>query len=238
MKSPYPPIVFFDLEGTLLQKRFDLDKGLVAPSAWQVLAHALGEECLREEEETQRQWNEGKYPGYVEWMRDTIRIHQKYGLTRQTFEAVMNSVQMHAGVPETVEELRRYGVTTAIISGAFKALGDRVQRELKIDHSFCACEYFFDDATGAIDHFNLLPSDVEGKVDFMKLIVKEHGAAAAHCAFVGDGKNDVALAQAVGVSIAFNAQPELQRVCTHLINQERGQEDFSEVLRILRGVGP
>jgi len=222
-----------DLEGTLLKKEYRLDTGKVAPSAWTVLARKLGNNAYVEEEETKEKWLRGEYAGYIEWMRDTIRIHQKYNLTQAFFYAVMNSVELMPGVFNAVAEFRQNGAITAIITGGFKALADRVQRQLKIDHAFSGCEYFFD-PNGYIQHFNLLPADEEGKVDFMQLIAKEHGVERKDCVFVGDGKNDVHLAKAVGVSIAFNAQPELKNVASISIDQELGHEDFYEVARVIR----
>src|SRR5688572_15311847 len=143
MTSKYPPIVFFDLEGTLLKKHYALDNGKVAPSAWTLLAEHLGKDCLREEEATKDRWLSGQYAGYVEWMRDTIRIHRDYRLTRDVFEQVMRSVDLMPGAERVFDELRANGVVTAIVSGGFKALGDRAQRILRVDHAICACEYFF-----------------------------------------------------------------------------------------------
>jgi len=51
--------------------------------------------------------------------------------------------------------------------------------------------------------------------------------------FVGDGKNDVPLAKAVGLSISFNGAKELEAVCTHAIRQKEGEEDFKEILRYI-----
>lgn len=224
--------MFFDLEGTLLKKCYRLDNGKVAPSAWTVLAESLGERCLAEEEETKDRWNRGEYAGYVEWMRDTIRIHKKHALTRDVFDKVINSVEFMPGIEDAFCELRHAGVVTAVISGGMKALGDRAQRFLGIDHVMCGCEYFFGD-DGLIEHFNLLPSDDKGKIRFMELIAEEHGADPESCAFVGDGMNDVPLAKAVGFSIAFNAQRELQEACTTSIVQPQGAEDFREVIHRL-----
>jgi phosphoserine phosphatase len=229
-----PKIVFFDLEGTIFQKEHGLDNGIVAPSAWTVIADHLGGNCLDEEEKTKQRWIRGEYSGYVEWMRDTIRIHQKYGLKRSIFEKVINAVDFMPGVHEAIAEFQEYGIITAIVSGGFKALADRAQRELRIDHAFSACEYFFNDQTGEIDHFNLLPSDEGGKVDLVMLIAKEHGVNIKDCAFIGDGKNDVRLACAVGCSVAFNAQPELKQVASIVVEQAKGQEDFSVVPKEIR----
>jgi phosphoserine phosphatase len=226
-------IAFFDLEGTLLRKAYHLDDGRVAPSAWTLLAEKLGPNALAEENASKDKWNAKGYAGYVEWMEDTIRIHQKYGLTRAIFEEVMNSVEMIPGVDEVVGAFHAAGVKTAVISGAFKFLADRLQRKLKITHSFCACEYFFD-GSGKIEHWNVLPADFEGKVDFMKLTMKEHKIDPAEALFVGDGNNDVHMAEAVGISIAFNAQDLLCEKCTFEIRQPNGEENFCAVLDIVR----
>jgi phosphoserine phosphatase len=224
--------VFFDMEGTIYQKAVKTSKGNTAPSAWTLIAQHLGPEALEEEEATKDKWNNGKYAGYVEWMEDTIKVHQKYNLTKQFFEKVMEGVHYHDGVEKVFSELKKKGIRTALISGGFKANADSAQKDLKIDHSFAACEYFWDEK-GKLLHWNLLPCDYEGKVDFMKLIMKEHGLSPEECAFVGDGKNDVFLAKEVGVSVAFNGAKELQRVTTHAVNQEEGKEDFEEVLKYL-----
>ena len=229
----YPKIIFMDLEGTLFLKEHKLVSSDVAPSVWTVLANRLGTECLREEMETWARWNSGDYPGYVEWMKDTIRIHKKYRLTRDVFQEVINGVKLTPGVRKAIAKFQKNGAITAIVSGGFKALADRAQLRLRIDHALSACEYCFDKKTGRIEHFNLLPSDERGKVDFVKLIAKEHDIDLRDCAFVGDGKNDVHLARAVGFSVAFNAQSELRKRATIMVDQPEGREDFLAVADVI-----
>jgi phosphoserine phosphatase len=223
-------LIIFDMEGTLFKKVIQTEEGDIAPSAWSLIAKHLEPKAQAEEEETKRKWNAKKYAGYVEWMEDTIRVYQKYTLKKEFFEKVMASIEYHDGVHEVFKTLKKKGYKTALISGGFKAQADRAQKDLKIDHAFTACELFWDDK-GNLLHWNLLPCDYQGKVDFMKLIMQEHGLKKEDCAFVGDGKNDVLLAKAVGLSIAFNGPLELQKVCTHAINQEEGKEDFSALLK-------
>ncbi len=225
----YPRLIFMDLEGTLLRKTDHLNTGNVAPSAWALLAERLGPDALREEKETQERWNRGGYRSYIEWMQDTIRIHKKYRLNRDLFEEVMASVEEMPGARDAVETFKHRGAITAIISGALKALADRMQRAFRIDHAFAGCEYFFDEGSGELEHWNLLPSDYEGKVDLMRVLMRGHKISKQECAFIGDGKNDVYLAEEVAVSIAFNAQPDLKKVCTYTIDQPPGEEDFRAV---------
>lgn len=229
----FPKIVFLDMEGTILRKHIHLDDGRVAPSAWTYLAERLGPDCLAEENATKDEWNAGRYRGYLDWMRATVEIHKRYELTEKVFSEVVNSVEFTPGTDKALETIHNRGAITVLVTGGFKALADRVQRRLRILHSFSGCEYFFDATTGLIDHVNLLPADNVGKVDFMNLICREYNAQPSDCAFIGDGMNDVPLAQQVGLSIAFNGQLQLQNVATCSISQPAGADDFMAVVAML-----
>lgn len=232
MKKNLPKIVFFDMEGTLFKKVIEFSKGNTTPSAWTLIAEHLGSDALLEEEATKDKWNRGEYKGYVEWMEETIDFYKEYGLKKDFFDKVMDAVEYHKGVKEVFEELRKRGIRTALVSGGFKANADRAQKDLKIDHSFAACELFWDE-NGDILHTNYLPCDYEGKEHFLKLIMKEHGFGPEDCAFVGDGINDVFLASEVGIGISFNGHHKLEEVCDYVIRQKKGEEDFREVLTCL-----
>ncbi|TMO22370.1 HAD-IB family phosphatase [Pseudoalteromonas sp. S4741] len=223
-----PKIWFFDMEGTLLQKDFALDNGKVAPSAWTVLAKLISEECYLKEELSKDRWNAGGYNGYLDWMKDTIRIQQEHGIKKWHVDEIVKSAKLHNGAHELIKSIKATNAKVVLISGGIKALADKVQRELKIDHAFSACEYFFDDC-GNLDFYNLLPTDNEGKASFMQQIAKEYGVPPSECAFVGDGKNDKFLARVVGLSIAFNAQKELVEVSNYSIVQPQGREDLSVI---------
>lgn len=225
-------LVFFDMEGTIFRKEVKDSKGNTSPSAWTVIAEELGEQAAREEDRTKDKWNNDVYDGYVEWMEDTINIHKKYGLKKDQFEQILGSIEYREGVEHTFQKLHENGIKTALITGGFKRQADRAQKDLKIDHAFAACEYHWSE-DGSIEHWNLLPVDYEGKVDFMKLIMEEHGLSPEECAFVGDGSNDVELAREVGLSISYNGPEELEAAASYIINQERDEEDFSEILDYL-----
>ncbi len=225
-------LAFFDVEGTLFKKAERNPQGNVAPSAWMLLAKHLGKKATAEQLLTRKKWNRNEYNGYVEWMEDTIRIYQKYGLKKKFFDKVIYSCEYQPGVREAFLEIRKE-YKTALISGGFKALADRAIVSLKIDHAFTACELFWD-TRGGLAHWNLLPCDYEGKLEFMKLIMEEHGVKPKDCVFVGDGRNDIPLAKAVGTSICFNGDSELAKVCTYSIKQPASKVDFGAVLRYLK----
>ncbi|WP_243637486.1 haloacid dehalogenase-like hydrolase [Parashewanella curva] len=126
------------MEGTILKKELSLDNGKVAPSAWTVLAKELGEDCLIEEEKTKDKWLRGEYKGYLDWMKDTVTLHMKYGLTINILNDVVQKAEYHEGADELFSLLKSQGVVTVLITGGFKALADKVQRHLKVDHALSA----------------------------------------------------------------------------------------------------
>lgn len=225
-------LVFFDMEGTVFRKEVRDSKGNTAPGAWTVIADELGEEAAQEEEETKEKWNNGEYSGYMDWVKDTIRVHQKHGLTREQFERIMETIEFRDGVEEAFTRLHQEGVKTVLVTGGFKYQAEKAQRELGIDHAFASCEYLWDEE-GEIKHWNILPADYQGKVDFMELIMQEYSLEPKNCAFVGDGSNDIHLAKKVGTSISFNGAPDLEKAVDYTINQDRENEDFTEILEYM-----
>ncbi|HFV9712525.1 TPA: HAD family hydrolase, partial [Salmonella enterica subsp. enterica serovar 16:l,v:-] len=210
-------ICFFDMEGTLLKKNLSLDNGKVAPSAWTVLAKEISEACYIEEEKTKDLWLTNKYISYTQWMKETVEIQIKHGMNKTHLQTVLSQAELQKGAVELIQFLKKKGYLTVLISGGFKELADLTQRKLKIDHAYSACEYFFD-KNGSVEHFNLLPTDEEGKLVFMKHLASEYNSELENCIFIGDGKNDVFIAKNVGTSIAFNAQKELKDVATFIVD--------------------
>ena len=226
-------LVFFDMEGVIFDTGVKEFGKNTAASLWTILVKALGPAAVEDDQRGKDIWNDGKFKNYMEWVEYAARAHQKHGLNMDLFYQVIHSVPYMKGALEVFEELRKRGIKTVIISGGFKNQANRAIRDLKIDHVFAACEYFFDENSGLLSHWNIIPCDYEGKVDFMGLMMREYKLKPEECAFVGDGVNDKFLAKEVGLSIAFNGRKELQDVCTHSINQPEDQKDLREILKFL-----
>jgi phosphoserine phosphatase len=208
-------LLFLDMEGTLFAKqRVRLHEGeeRVHHSLWSRIAHELGPEVLEEDRQTVEKWESGGYRSYTDWCDQSLRLHQRHGITRDFFESVAASIPYNPGVQETLTALHDRGLMTAIVSGGFMAQARRAQRELKLTHAFAAADLFWDDR-GHLVHWNIFPCDYAGKVDLVRLLIRDHRLELEECAFVGDGKNQ--------------AHPELQRAATHSI------DDFTELLRYL-----
>jgi homotetrameric cytidine deaminase len=224
-------IAFLDLEGTLLKKNFHLDNGKVAASFWTVLAEKLGPDALREEEASKDKWLKNGYLGYVDWMKDSIRFLKKHGLTKDIFDRALADVRANDGIEDLFRFFETNNIITCVITGGFKELVQPLAARFRIHHIISACECIFEG--NRLSHAVYFPSDYFGKVDFMKIIMREYRLSPYEAMFVGDGKNDAALAQNVAVSIGFNAQPELKNVCTEFVDQPPEQHNLRAVAALL-----
>ena len=228
-------IVFADMEGTLFYPVVKMTHG-IAPSSWTLMAQDLGEDALTMEENMKKRWKEGGFKNakgeqsYLEFMRESVQMHQMLGLKKETFEKAID-VPYHPGVKETYEFFKDGGIKTALISGGFKAQADRAQQDLKIDYALAGCQYFWKE-DGTVDHFNLNDSDYLGKVKFVRGIMEQEGADPNQCVFIGDGPNDALIGKEVGISVSFNGCKKLEEACNYVIRQKEGKENFVEVLKV------
>ncbi len=219
-------LLFVDMEGTVFSKQqVEFGPGELNHehySLWLRLMRELGSLALIDNEKTVIKWDSGEYRSYLDWIDDCLEIFKKYGLTKSMFDNAIDSIPYNPGVEETFKNLHQQGIKTAIISGGFVDQARRAQQHLKITHSYASADLFWT-PDGTLEHWNILPSDFQGKVEFMHLLMKEYQFSREECAFIGDGKNDVFIAQEVGKSFAYQAHPELCAVATHSV------EEFMEI---------
>lgn len=219
-------LLVLDVEGTLFRTEVRLPGTSLDSTIWQGIAEALGPKAISEEVETHRRWEEGHYRSYLDWMKDTISIHKRYGLSRELFHRLIQSAEYNEGVIETFSSIDRSEYEPLLLSGGFRELAARAQRELRISHAFTACEYFFGE-DGRLEGYNLLPCDFEGKLDFIMLMLREYGLGSDDWVFVGDGANDVPIAKRAPLSVGYRPHPELRKVVTCVIS---GFPELTEVL--------
>ena len=143
-------LIFFDMEGVIFEPGFTENHKGVAASIWSVIPAELGKESVNVSIEGKKRWASGKFKNYIEWMEYSIENPKKHGLTKEIFERIINSVRYMPGAIEAFQELRKKGYRTAVISGGFKNIANRAIRDLGIDHTFAACEYFFDQTSGRL----------------------------------------------------------------------------------------
>lgn len=220
-------LIALDVEGTIFKTRIRLPGTTIDSTIWQSLADSLGDKAVEEEVATHKKWSEGKYRTYIEWMQDTISIHRRHSLTQQVFQSVIDSAEYNEGAIEVLRELIGKGYTLVLVTGGFKELAARVQRDTGVIHAFAACEYLFD-RQGILEGYNLLPCDFHGKLDFISLMLSEYGANESEWVFIGDGANDVPIANAAPISIGYCPHATLKPAVTHVVHQ------FHKILSLLQ----
>jgi phosphoserine phosphatase len=220
-------LLVLDIEGTLFEPSVELPGTKLRSTIWQAIATALGPEAVEAEIATHAKWHGGEYGNYLEWMRETIDIHVRFGLREEAFRQLIEGAPFNDGVVATLRAVDRRFFEPVLVSGGFRELAARAQREMLIHHAFAACEYLFD-TRGVLTTYNLLPCDFAGKLDFVQLMLREYRLGSDDWVFVGDGLNDVPIAQRAPTSIAYRAHPSLIDVATYVV------DDFSEILSLLQ----
>lgn len=219
-------LLVLDVEGTLFRSHVRLPGTTLDSTIWQALALALGNEAAVAETASHHRWERGEYQSYLDWMKDTIRIHRHFGLTEELFRRVIGAAEYQPGVLDVLRTLDRDKFEPVLITGGFRELARRVQVDCHVVHGFAACEYLFG-ADGRLASYNLLPCDFAGKLDFVHLMLREYGLHDEDWIFVGDGRNDVPIAIQAPWSIGFQSHPELAAVVSTTI------DEFSEIPMLL-----
>lgn len=223
-------LAVFDMEGTIFRNVY---RGNEFKSIWKVLCSECGPEAVASDNENTCKYYSGKYPGYSEWVLDTLRLLKKYDLKRDQFESIIREINYYSGVAEVFESLRSQGMVIAVISGGLKALMDRVAIEHYIDHCFAAAEIYWN-LDGTIRHWNLQPTDFVHKRSILEILCRDLGICAENCLFVGDGRNDRDIAGFCALSIGFNPHDDLRKDVDVIIEQTVGQEDLASVLQPIK----
>jgi len=208
-----------DVEGTIFKASYRIDGTQYASTMWQPLAARLGDAAIQAEKETHEKWGKGYYKNYSEWVEATIAIHKDFSLHRDTFDGLIAEAEYHEGVVEFFENLDRKKYVPVLVSGGFQELITRAQKELKINHGFGACEYFFDDDDGKLSGHSLKPCDFEGKYHYVENLFKVYNITNRDWVFIGDGKNDVPIARKAPVSIGMRPiHPDLEKEVDHIVD--------------------
>ncbi len=229
---------FFDMDGTLTTTTFEDEYS----SVWHVTAQVLGDDAVAAQEALVEQWNSGHDRFCRDGERDyelfvdaTAAMHKKHGLTKEMYyEDVLDHLGFQPGVEETIDTLHDAGYRTAIVSGGMGPQADYVADILDIDTVYAACDYAWDE-DGQLDDWDTYPSDHAGKTAFMDGVRAETTTDPEDVIFVGDGSNDIHIAQTVsrrgGTSIGYDPGEELAAVVDYDIDPDT--QDFTAVLDVV-----
>lgn len=234
-------LIVCDVEGTIFQAKYKIEGTDYASSMWQPIAQALGEKAVKEEYETHLKWENKEYDNYVDWVKATVAIHKKYKLKRDTFQRLIDNAEYMPGVVEFFQKIDREKFIPVLITGGFMNLTRRAKKELKIESAniFASCNYIFD-MYGNLADWDIQPSDFEDKIACVKTVLDNYGLDFSDdWVYIGDGKNDVPIAEMAPYSFAINAHKELRAVADQNINSFMDAyndiESFYEIVNSEKG---
>jgi phosphoserine phosphatase len=145
------------------------------------------------------------------------RVASLKGLTTDQVERAFQRVQLTSGAEELISVLRKLGYKTAIISGGFSLVADRLRDRLGIDFAYSNhLEMERGVATGRV-----LPPIVNAqrKADLLDVIAQQERIHLDQVVAIGDGANDLLMLEKAGLGIAFNAKPLVREQAATALNQ-------------------
>lgn len=183
-------LVFFDVDGTLLQAY-----------SWQHIHHELGT------------WNQAKKHHdqffknqitYEEWARLDAALWKNQSLTKIT--RIISQIPYTEGAEQTLKILKQRGIITYLLSAGLAQAAERIQRETGAVDGYTANNLMAEDG--------LLTGEVKVNVSYndkgkhVQRILRQFNLAAEDCAAVGDDPTLIPLFKKVGLAIAFNPTDE------------------------------
>lgn len=132
------------------------------------------------------------------------RVKLLRGLSEEDAIKVAMSVPIMPGAEKLISELKALGYRTALVSGGFTIIADRIGRILHIDHVYANELEIQDGKVTGIVRGPLTKQS--SKKEVLENICKLENVSPKHCIAVGDGSNDLCWVGVVGTFIAFNAK--------------------------------
>ena len=134
----------------------------------------------------------------------------------EAVERAWAKATMTPGAATCVRTLRRLGYVVAAVSGGFTVFTDRLRDELGLDAAYANQLEVVDGVlTGEVQGEIV---DRERKAELLQAIAAENGVPIEQTVAVGDGANDLAMLDAAGLGVAFNAKPVVEAAADTALN--------------------
>lgn len=211
------PLVCFDLDGTLVDDTIYI---------WKTLHEAFQTDVARRRQAYEDYF--AKRITYPQWFENDLDLLREAGATRESILRTLNGLQPMKGATELLTTLKARGHIICVVSGSLDVVIEHLFDIELFDHIFLNHIHF--DEHGAINGGQPTPYDLEGKAEGLQELARLEGIPIEQTAFVGDNQNDLWIAEAAGLAIAFNCKSEqLRKVC----QIEVTQKDLRELASII-----
>ena len=195
------PLVCFDLDGTLVDDTIYI---------WKTL-HETFDTDPDAREQAYRAYFEGRI-SYKEWFEHDLHLLKAAGATRGRIEQILDTLRPMEGAHDLLAELKTRGHTLAVISGSLDIVVHHLFDVSLFDHVLVNRLFF--DADGCIAGGAHTPFDLDGKAEGLRALAEHERLPLSKTAFVGDNENDIWIAKAAGLAIAFNCKSDaLRSIC-------------------------
>jgi phosphoserine phosphatase len=140
------------------------------------------------------------------------------GLPEKAALKVAENIPLMPGAKKMMAELKIMGYRTALVSGGFTIIAERIGNMLGMDHVY-ANELVIQDgkATGEVRGPLTKQSS---KKEVLENICKLEKIDPRCCIAVGDGSNDLCWVGVVGTFIAFNAKPVVRKAADVVVEDK------------------
>ena len=131
-------------------------------------------------------------------------------------DEVARSVELTQGARRLLQALRHFGYKTAVISGGFQYVGEKLAEDLGIDYVFANTLSVADGVmTGEVEGRIV---DASRKAELLRETADREGIALAQTIAIGDGANDLPMLTSAGLGVAFHAKRVVRESAQHAIS--------------------
>jgi phosphoserine phosphatase len=197
---------------------FDMDSTLINIECIDEIANACGRK------EQVAQITEATMRGEITDFQDSLgrRLQLLAGVhTDQLKHVLMNILQLNPGAEILVSACRAAGLKVLLVSGGFTYFANYVKKLLSIDYVRANELEIIDNAlTGGLitQSWGSICDGLEKRRALLD-VASFIGASTNECIAVGDGANDIAMLQSVGLSVAYHAKQKVREIADISIEQ-------------------
>lgn len=193
-------LIVFDMDSTLIQHEVIVEMARV---------YGVGEQV---KEITERAMN-GEL-NFDEALRERIALLK--GLKRKDMEEIQSHLKVSPGVPKLINEVRKKGYKTAIVSGGFQFFANNFKNQLQMDYAFANVLDFDGEALSGKVTGTII--NAQEKARLLEELAKKEGLTLDQVVAVGDGANDLPMLAKAGMGIAWHAKDTVRKQARHLVH--------------------
>ncbi|MDP6375250.1 MAG: phosphoserine phosphatase SerB [Pseudomonadales bacterium] len=144
------------------------------------------------------------------------RARMLAGMPMSVLHEVTDAVRLNEGADKLLAALHHFGYRTAVISGGFQYVGERLREQLGINYVYAnELKAEGDHLTGEVVGEII---DAQRKAELLREIAKRESIALQQTIAIGDGANDLPMLASAGLGVAYHAKPVVRESAGHAIS--------------------